>query len=300
MARKRRKAGPGARTFETSARGRQEQSLRGPAAVVAQAAPTKDTAVTELDALVLHYWFDSGTRGEPYSATLELRGRRRGITGKPTPEDTFQKEESFDGIVPGTGQVSVTSWVYGLTPGEWDVEAELIRPAHVTSQSGLTERRAAVPPSRSSPHPGRGADGPSSRMYRAQSARVGRPSRRWRACPLSNRGSGLRSGPSGSSWRSRSSCSSWALVASTPFAHWESISLSSRAVLSRRNSGTGLYTQVLGERGYKAGQSTALSLSVRSWALLPSRCLGFRLDHFSTPAHLGFFSASRSAVSGAS
>jgi phosphatidylglycerol:prolipoprotein diacylglycerol transferase len=37
-------------------------------------------------------------------------------------------EETVDGVVPGSGRVSVTSRVYGLEPGEWTVTADVIRP----------------------------------------------------------------------------------------------------------------------------------------------------------------------------
>lgn len=39
------------------------------------------------------------------------------------------KEETIDGIVPGSGRVSITSLVYGLEPGEWTVTADLFRRA---------------------------------------------------------------------------------------------------------------------------------------------------------------------------
>lgn len=42
--------------------------------------------------------------------------------------DAFVHEETVDGIVPGSGQVSITSWVYGLERGEWTVTAQLDRP----------------------------------------------------------------------------------------------------------------------------------------------------------------------------
>ena len=73
--------------------------------------------------------FDSGHDGEPYSATIRLTGRRLGIHGQPRPGDTFVQDDEIEGVVPGSGSVSLTSWVYGLKPGDWTVTADLIRPA---------------------------------------------------------------------------------------------------------------------------------------------------------------------------
>lgn len=81
----------------------------------------------EPEALSVTHWFESGTEGDPFTATVRFSGRRVGIQGKPSPADTFVKEEAVASVVPGSGPVSVTTWVYGLNPGEWTVTAELIR-----------------------------------------------------------------------------------------------------------------------------------------------------------------------------
>lgn len=74
----------------------------------------------------MSHWFDPGDVGEPYAATIRVTGRRVGISGPTRPSDTFVHEEVVEEIVPGSGPVSVSSWVYGLVPGEWSVSAELI------------------------------------------------------------------------------------------------------------------------------------------------------------------------------
>ncbi len=83
----------------------------------------------EPQALVVSHWFDSGDEGEPYTATIRLHGRRVGADGAPVRGQTFVHEESVQGVVPGTGRVSLTSWVYGIAKGEWIVNAELAAPA---------------------------------------------------------------------------------------------------------------------------------------------------------------------------
>ena len=84
-------------------------------------------AAIESEALSVTHWFTARNDGEPYSATVRFSGRRVGIHGKPTPRDIFVKEETVDGILPGSGRVSLTAWVHGLVPGEWTVAADLLR-----------------------------------------------------------------------------------------------------------------------------------------------------------------------------
>lgn len=95
----------------------------------------------EPEALVVTHWFESGEAGEPYTATVRLRGERVGVVGKPTAADRFEREEVVDNVIPGSGPVSVSSWVYGLAPGEWTVAGELIRPARHANGARLPERR---------------------------------------------------------------------------------------------------------------------------------------------------------------
>lgn len=100
---------------------------------------------SEPQALVTSWWFDSGEAGEPYAATIRLSGRRVGARGNPKPADTFVKHETVDDIVPGSGPVSLTSWVYGLQPGEWIVNAELTR--------GVSGPAGSRPVTRGTVHP---------------------------------------------------------------------------------------------------------------------------------------------------
>ncbi len=99
----------------------------GAAAVQSTGARAETPESVEPEALVVTLCFDSGEGSDPYSATIRLTGRRAGIRGMPKAQDTFTHEETVDGIVPGTGPLSITSWVYGLQPGEWTVSGELIR-----------------------------------------------------------------------------------------------------------------------------------------------------------------------------
>jgi phosphatidylglycerol:prolipoprotein diacylglycerol transferase len=91
-------------------------------------AQSKASEVVEAEALVVSHYVDPGQDGEPYSATVRLAGRRVAINRLPGPRDAFVREDRIDRLVPGSGPVSVTSWVHGLEPGEWTVSAELLRP----------------------------------------------------------------------------------------------------------------------------------------------------------------------------
>ena len=86
--------------------------------------PAAEPEAVEPEALVATAWFDSGTDGEPYASTIRFTGRHVGARGGRTPPATFAQDETIDAIVPGTGPVSITTWVYGLEPGEWEVKAE--------------------------------------------------------------------------------------------------------------------------------------------------------------------------------
>jgi phosphatidylglycerol:prolipoprotein diacylglycerol transferase len=96
----------------------------------------------EPEALVVSHYLDPGEDGEPYSATVRLTGRRVGVLGPRASQDNFVQENRIERVVPGSGPMSVSSWVYGLQPGEWTVSAELVRPGrdargatHMTAES---------------------------------------------------------------------------------------------------------------------------------------------------------------------
>lgn len=90
----------------------------------------------EPGALTITHWFDSGDEGPAYAATVRFSGQRIGVRGKPTAQDAFVKDEVIEGIVAGSGPVSITTRAYGLEPGEWTVTADLIR-----GRGGTDQRR---------------------------------------------------------------------------------------------------------------------------------------------------------------
>ena len=91
-------------------------------ATVIATAPT-----AEPEALVVTHYFDAAEipdlRGP---MTVRLTGRRIGTHGTRDRQDTFTQEDRVDCLLPGSGPASVTSWIYGLAPGEWSVTAEML------------------------------------------------------------------------------------------------------------------------------------------------------------------------------
>lgn len=98
----------------------------------------------EPEALVASYLLDPGTDGQPYTAVIHLTGRRAGVSGRPTKSDSFEHDEIVAGILPGSGPMSVTSWVYGLTPGEWSVSATVSRQADQASEPRPSRTRSSA------------------------------------------------------------------------------------------------------------------------------------------------------------
>lgn len=76
----------------------------------------------EPQALGVTYWFDAAPDGDPYSFTVHISGRLR---GEPPPgrQGTFTHLATVDGVVPGSGRVAVTTRVFDLVLGTWDVTA---------------------------------------------------------------------------------------------------------------------------------------------------------------------------------
>lgn len=112
------------------------------------AAPATASDVDEPQALVASFWIDSGDeRGEPYSVSVRFHGRYAVAHGTPRPDEEFTRDESVDGIVPGSGRVSITAWIYGIRAGEWTVTGEVIDDSRDRDRDRMsrTDRVTRVP-----------------------------------------------------------------------------------------------------------------------------------------------------------
>ena len=111
---------------------------------IAAVAPSNAPAdAIEPEALVVTHYFDPGEADR--AATIRLTGQRVGAQGDRDLHDTFTQEDRVEGILPGSGATAVTSWVYGLQPGEWDVTAELVEPGARDRQGRRTGARSILP-----------------------------------------------------------------------------------------------------------------------------------------------------------
>ncbi len=79
------------------------------------------------EGLAPSYWFEPVERGKPFVASIRFSGSRAGVVGKPQPRDHFDQLETVEGILPGSGPISVTPQIREINPGEWIVRAEFSR-----------------------------------------------------------------------------------------------------------------------------------------------------------------------------
>lgn len=114
----------------------------------------------QLESLRVTHSFDSGQAGPPYSATVRFEGRRVGSTG--SAGDRVVRDEVIKHVLPGTGPVSVTTTLMGLTPGAWTVTATVLK---------------------RSDRPDRGVRGPSGSGTRQTLPRAGWSWRHWSLVP---------------------------------------------------------------------------------------------------------------------
>lgn len=111
---------------------------------VAGATAATDASNDDPQALVVSYWFEADDEGDAYDTVVRITGRRLGVTGVPRRGDTFSQDETVQGVLPGTGRVSLTAWIYGITAGEWTVDARLISGGPAGRHQ--TRPRAGSPP----------------------------------------------------------------------------------------------------------------------------------------------------------
>lgn len=105
--------------------------------------PAVASAATEPEALVVSRWFNPDEVGDPDPATVRFTGRRVGVSGNPGPGDSFTHDERIEGVVPGSGPIAVSAWVYGLKPGAWNVTANLVGPRRTEASSQMRGRSEA-------------------------------------------------------------------------------------------------------------------------------------------------------------
>jgi len=110
-------------------------------------------AEIEPQALGLTYWFEASPAGEPYPVTIRFTGRRVGVDGSPGHADRFSVLETVESVLPGSGRIAITTRVYGVAAGRWQVSAAPIKHARRRSRGaarGESRRQATLPSASSS------------------------------------------------------------------------------------------------------------------------------------------------------
>ena len=91
--------------------------------------------------LAVTYWFEPPAQTEPGPVTVRFIGRRVDSEADseraPQSGDRFVRDETIERVIPGSGPLSLTAKIQGITPGEWIVTASLLE-----SPRAAAERRA--------------------------------------------------------------------------------------------------------------------------------------------------------------
>jgi len=93
--------------------------------------------------LAVTYWFDPTPHAGPYPVTVRFSGRRVGVKGRVQAGDRFVQDETIEQVVPGSGPISLTARVRGITPGEWVVTTQVLGAA--TPARGSREQENVAP-----------------------------------------------------------------------------------------------------------------------------------------------------------
>src|SRR5438105_234745 len=80
--------------------------------------------------LAVTYWFDPAPHAGPNPVTVRFSGRRVDVKGRLSPGDRFVQDETIEGVVPGSGPISLTARIRGINAGSWAVTARMLGSAH--------------------------------------------------------------------------------------------------------------------------------------------------------------------------
>jgi phosphatidylglycerol:prolipoprotein diacylglycerol transferase len=137
--RPRRSAGSSGQTAGQAAKG------QAPSAAHVSAGCAEGTAQQVVrPAVTATCWLDPDSAGQTAAATVTFSGRRTGVSGRPRQADRFERTETIDPFVAGSGPVSVTTKVAEIPAGEWIIWA---KPAAGPGQRGRIRALPAHPPS---------------------------------------------------------------------------------------------------------------------------------------------------------
>lgn len=80
----------------------------------------------EHEVLGVTFWFDPAPRRKGDSVSIRFSGQRVDVTGPLQRGDRFEQDEKVEGVVAGSGPISVTARVHGINAGQWMVTATML------------------------------------------------------------------------------------------------------------------------------------------------------------------------------
>ncbi len=104
----------------------------------------------EHEVLAVTFWFDPAPHRKFDSVSIRLSGQRVGVSGPLQRGDRFEQDEKIEGVVAGSGPISVTARVFGVNPGEWMVTAKML---NQNLDERARPRRATLAPTAERVHP---------------------------------------------------------------------------------------------------------------------------------------------------
>src|SRR5260370_17141511 len=103
--------------------------------------------------LAVKYWFERAPHMGPYPITVRFSGRRVDVKGRLSPGDRFVQDETIEGVVPGSGRISLTARIRGINAGPWPVKTHMLRSTHPARAPLRHPNHPPTPPPPAPPRP---------------------------------------------------------------------------------------------------------------------------------------------------
>ncbi|HZC04431.1 MAG TPA: prolipoprotein diacylglyceryl transferase family protein [Ktedonobacterales bacterium] len=113
------------------------------------------------EVLAVTYWFEPPAQTEPGPVTVRFIGRHVDSDEQLQPGDRFVWDETIERVIPGSGPLSLTAKIEGVTPGDWVVTASIVE-----APRAAAERRAKQHTHYEQAQPTLGITSASSRLVR--------------------------------------------------------------------------------------------------------------------------------------
>lgn len=78
------------------------------------------------EVLGVTFWFEPAPHRKSDSVSIRFSGQRVGVVGPLLQGDRFEQDEKVEGVIGGSGPISLTARVFGINPGQWAVTAKIL------------------------------------------------------------------------------------------------------------------------------------------------------------------------------